>query len=160
MSSLTPNAEQCGQLHTVCKYPTKHQHHSNPMSFINLRIRSIVRNHDISVIWSDNFRLAEINKMICSEWLGPFVSHLFMVIIAMHSKDTPTLPYWRNGMRRHKRSPCVHVPWIKRNTLNGNTTIQNRQSATHKLKHIWTHRNCYLCSEWHTHTHTKKNRMR
>lgn len=52
----------------------------------------------------------------------------------MHNSETPIFPYWMKGMMRHKRSPCVHVPWANRNTLNGNTTIQNRQSATHKLQ--------------------------
>lgn len=60
-------------------------------------------------------------------------SNLFIVIIAIQSNETPTLPYCKNGIKRHRNSPCVHVPWIKRNALNGKTIIQNRQSATHKL---------------------------
>lgn len=54
--------------------------------------------------------------------------------MAMHNNETPTLPYCMNGTKRHNKSPCVHVPWIKRKALNGNTNTQNKQSATHKLK--------------------------
>lgn len=57
-----------------------------------------------------------------------------MVIMAMHSNETPTLPYCVNGTILHSTSPYVQLPLMKRNALNGNTIIQNMQSATHKLK--------------------------
>lgn len=60
--------------------------------------------------------------------------YLFIVIMAMQSNETPTLPYCKNGMSRHKTSPWVQVPWMKRNALNGRTIEQNTQSAMHKLK--------------------------
>lgn len=56
-----------------------------------------------------------------------------IVIIAMHNNETPIFPYWMNGIIRHSKSPWVQVPRTKRNALNGNTIIQNTQSATHKL---------------------------
>lgn len=98
--------------------------------------------------------LEEIRKKIVVNVVLPtrLLSYLFIVIIAMHSSDTPILPYCRNGMRRHRRSPCVHVPWINRNTLNGNTTIQNRQSAIHKLKMMTIKQNS-LCQQRNEHFH-------
>lgn len=62
-----------------------------------------------------------------------FSTYRFIVIIAIQSSETPMLPYWMNGTMRHSKSPCVHVPCMKRNALNGNTNIQKMQSATHKL---------------------------
>lgn len=60
-------------------------------------------------------------------------ANLLMVIMAMHSNETPTLPYCMNGIRRQRNAPCVQVPSMKRNALNGNTIKQNKQSAIHKL---------------------------
>lgn len=52
----------------------------------------------------------------------------------MHSSETPTFPYCKNGIAMHKISPWSKVPRMNRRALNGNTTRQNRQSATHKLE--------------------------
>lgn len=52
----------------------------------------------------------------------------------MHNNETPTLPYCMNGIKLHKISPCVQVPCMKRNALNGRTITQNKQSAIHKLQ--------------------------
>lgn len=51
----------------------------------------------------------------------------------MHNSETPTLPYCINGIKRHSKSPWVHVPCMYRYALNGKTIIQNIQSAIHKL---------------------------
>lgn len=52
----------------------------------------------------------------------------------MHKRETPTFPYCRKGIETHKRSPWSNVPRMKRRALNGSTTKQNKQSATHKLQ--------------------------
>lgn len=52
----------------------------------------------------------------------------------MHSNETPTFPYCRNGIIWHNGPSGNHVPRMKRYTLNGNTITQNKQSATHKLQ--------------------------
>lgn len=120
------------------------------MLSVDLRIRCVVRYHDVSGGISRRHRRKLERKLRDLVWphrtarvarARPFralpngeFAHLFMVIMAMHNSETPMLPYWMNGMMRHRRSPCVHVPCTNRKTLNGNTTIQNRQSATHKLQ--------------------------
>ena len=61
-------------------------------------------------------------------------AYRLIVIMPMHSNDTPMLPYCMNGMTLQRKSPCVQVPCMKRKALKGSTRAQNNKSAKHKLK--------------------------
>lgn len=62
------------------------------------------------------------------------LTNLLIVISAMQRSETPTFPYWMNGTNVHRNpSPCIHAPWMYRTAINGSTSMQNKQSATHKL---------------------------
>ena len=48
------------------------------------------------------------------------------------------------GKSWHKKSPCIHVPYINLDELKGNTNVQNMKSAIHKLE-----KKIYTISTWH-----------
>lgn len=84
-------------------------------------------NHNVPVM--EMFALVRLKYSI----LFPSDFYLFIVIIAMQSRDTPTFPYCINGIIWHSGPSGSHVPWMKRYALNGRTITQNKQSAMHKL---------------------------
>lgn len=113
------------------------------MFFINFSIQTVMSYHYISVE-EEKFFQTQIDKnvdtvedfkfrLFSSDSVLTYKTHRLIVIIAMHNNETPILPYWMNGIIRHSKSPWVQVPLMNRNALNGNTIIQNTQSATHKL---------------------------
>lgn len=142
-SNLTPYAKQCWQLHSIRAYPTECYHHGNPMGSIDSGIGTMVCDHNISTLKIKN-RIFGVNSFLTKFDLKVGYFYRFIVIMAIQSNETPTLPYCKNGIILHKASPWVHVPCMKRNALNGNTIKQNKQSAMHKLKIP----NKYLVSTW------------